>query len=505
MSLTMLLPPSATYNSADELLQSVQSFANSQGCALVKKRTRKNHCGKLKNMLLHCDWGGTYSTEAQHRQTSSRLIDCPFELYASLCDGLWYLEVHNLEHNHERSINMLGHPISRRLTGQQLERVIEMTVSGSGPRKIVSALRQNDKLALVTSRDIYNACGQLHQQNLAGHTSIQALIDELSEGDFIYKCKYDNNGSITHLFFAHNKSIALTREYSSVLLMDCTYKTNKFKMPLLNIVGITSFYTTFYSCFIFIKDKEEKDYCWALNNVASLFNGLQFSKETDENSEWNLFLSKWNEIVKSKTEDEFNLNWQNFQTTYINKPQISQKKQFVEAWTNAFLHLGTTVTLRIEINNQKREIDAMTASECICFLAFVHNNPFYINIRGMVSTFTLKKVSEQYQKAIATTTKKPLSSCTRSFLSTMGLPCAHIIQNFMSNRNLTLDDIHKHCWIQNRMPLPSVKNEDALETILQNLQTTRESLNNMINTPVIVLKNPQIIHTRGHPTGSSNH
>ncbi|CAG8468386.1 4244_t:CDS:2 [Cetraspora pellucida] len=59
--------------------------------------------------------------------------------------------------------------------------------------------------------------------------------------------------------------------------------------------------------------------------------------------------------------------------------------------------------------------------------------------------------------------------------------------------------------------------QNALETILQNLQSkyqnwpehqqaaTREALNNMINAPVIVLQNPQIIHTRGRPSGSSNH
>ncbi|CAG8823866.1 2491_t:CDS:2, partial [Cetraspora pellucida] len=65
---------------------------------------------------------------------------------------------------------------------------------------------------------------------------------------------------------------------------------------------------------------------------------------------------------------------------------------------------------------------------------------------GIVSTFVLKKVNKQYQKAIATTTKEHLPS-----------------------------------------------------------SATQESLNNIINTPVIVLQNSQIICTRGCLSGSSNH
>ncbi|CAG8745484.1 11588_t:CDS:2, partial [Acaulospora morrowiae] len=157
----MLPPSSETYNSADELFQSVQTFANSQGYVLIKKRICKDHHGELKNMSLHCDRGGTYSSKAHYRQTSSHLIDCLFEIYASRCNGLWNLEVRNSNHNYER--------------------VREMTVLDSRPREIVSTLRQNDESTLVTNRDIYNAREQFRQQYLAGRTPIQVLVDKLQE------------------------------------------------------------------------------------------------------------------------------------------------------------------------------------------------------------------------------------------------------------------------------------------------------------------------------------
>ena len=76
--------------------------------------------------------------------------------------------------------------------------------------------------------------------------------------------KYDENGHLTHLFFAHPASIMLSRSYSNVFVMDCTYKTNKYKMPLLDVVGVSSFNTSFYSCFAFIQKEGEEDYVWAL-------------------------------------------------------------------------------------------------------------------------------------------------------------------------------------------------------------------------------------------------
>ena len=99
--------------------KNAQTFANSQGYALVKKRTRKDRHGELKNMTLCCDRGGIYNNslglteETRQRQKRTRLIDCPFELYAARHNGLWYLEVRDANHNHDRSEDMSGHPIAR--------------------------------------------------------------------------------------------------------------------------------------------------------------------------------------------------------------------------------------------------------------------------------------------------------------------------------------------------------------------------------------------------------
>jgi hypothetical protein len=49
-----------------------------------------------------------------------------------------------------------------------------------------------------------------------------------------------------------------------MFVMDCTYKTNRFGMPLMNIVGITATFRSFNAGFAFIPDETEKEYVWAL-------------------------------------------------------------------------------------------------------------------------------------------------------------------------------------------------------------------------------------------------
>jgi hypothetical protein len=86
---------------------------------------------------------------------------------------------------------------------------------------------------------------------------------------YIYDFRVDGDDKVTHLFFAHKESIGLIRRYGSVLLMDCTYKVNKFRMPLLEVFGVTSFWTTFFCCFVFLAEKKQEDCDGALRKIGS--------------------------------------------------------------------------------------------------------------------------------------------------------------------------------------------------------------------------------------------
>nr|CAG8652006.1 14323_t:CDS:1 [Entrophospora candida] len=399
----MLPPPIDQFSSYDELLAHVRAFVLTQGYAVTIKRTRTDVNGKVKNVTLCCDRGGSYrnslnlTDDLRCRQTASRLLDCPFELHGTRRNGVWFLEVRNSEHNHEASEDMSGHPIARRLNTEQRELVQQMSAAGSHPREILSTIHQSDLSSMATSRTIYNTLHSIREERLDGRTPIQALFDKLQESDFEFDYQRDHQNHITHLFFAHRISIALTRTYPVVLLLDCTYKTNRYRMPLLNVVGMTSFNTTFFSCFAFLKDEKEADYEWALTCISKIFNGMSHPKVivTDRElalmnaigrifpgahhllciwhinknilakckrhfateEDWTEFIELWKAVTASITEQDFTTKWNEFLECYASKPNVLQylqetwilhKECFISAWVDRYLHLGNKATSRVE-------------------------------------------------------------------------------------------------------------------------------------------------------------
>jgi hypothetical protein len=267
-------PPEMAYPSLKALMESVQTFAATQGYVVTKKRTVEG-----KKLWIKCDRGGRYDDRyklddsTRQRTTASRLIDCPFELYARVyaSDKQWHLKVKCSEHNHARSESLSGHPIARRLVDTQKASVRQMFSCGISPRDTLTTLRQDDTNQHLVARTIYNARAAARRDSLNGRTTIEALMDELRDQGYNYDYQCDGANRVTHLFFAHPFSLQLCQLYSTVILMDCTYKTNKFKMPLLHVVGMTAFNTTFSICFVFLKEEKEADYVWALRQVNAIF------------------------------------------------------------------------------------------------------------------------------------------------------------------------------------------------------------------------------------------
>lgn len=52
--------------------------------------------------------------------------------------------------------------------------------------------------------------------------------------------------------------------------MDCTYKTNRYGLPLLEIVGVTCTNLTFSVAFVYMEAEREENYIWALEKLKGL-------------------------------------------------------------------------------------------------------------------------------------------------------------------------------------------------------------------------------------------
>lgn len=70
------------------------------------------------------------------------------------------------------------------------------------------------------------------------------------------------------LFIAHPQSLELAKHFGTTFILDCTYKTNKFKLPLLHIAGINNSNKSFSVAFCFISKERTNQYIWALEQLS---------------------------------------------------------------------------------------------------------------------------------------------------------------------------------------------------------------------------------------------
>jgi hypothetical protein len=84
--------------------------------------------------------------------------------------------------------------------------------------------------------DIYNLNASFKREQRLGLSANDALLQHFKDKRIHYKINILEN-RIRHLFIAYPQSIQLAQTNQDVILVDNTYKTNKFDMPLLHMIG----------------------------------------------------------------------------------------------------------------------------------------------------------------------------------------------------------------------------------------------------------------------------
>ncbi len=265
-------PPPEIYRTRHELVTAVKRWAGTHGYATVIKSSnlRKGF------VYIVCDCSGSrrnthnLSPTTRQRERGSRRDNCLFLVVGRQSAGLWSLIVRVGAHNHQPT-SPDSHPSLRRLDAGQRDVVSSLTVAGVSPRQIEAHLQQTrtttERLPLMP-RDLYNIRYQLRRESLNAQTPIQALLREFAADDFVHEYQLDTDGHVTHLFFASRRSLHLFLLYPEVLLLDCTYQTNRYGLPLLNMVGMTGVKLSFLVACAFLRSESEEDYRWVLERLA---------------------------------------------------------------------------------------------------------------------------------------------------------------------------------------------------------------------------------------------
>ncbi|XP_057432547.1 uncharacterized protein LOC130725322 [Lotus japonicus] len=94
---------------------------------------------------------------------------------------------------------------------------------------------------ITTIRQVYDEQMTHIRAKMGALTKIQYLMRLLEEDKYTHWSRSDEGSTVIRsLFWSHPVSIQLFNQFRTVVLIDSTYKTNKYMIPLLEIVGMTS-------------------------------------------------------------------------------------------------------------------------------------------------------------------------------------------------------------------------------------------------------------------------
>ncbi|KAJ6126037.1 hypothetical protein N7471_010664 [Penicillium samsonianum] len=276
------LPPlNQQFNTPEEGAEVVNTFARPYGYAVTIRRSKYTKNGVKKTVYLCCDRGRAvkYEETVKKRRTTTLALGCPFMvvLRLDLQTNLWHLTIDDSKskHNHQPS-PASTHTAQRKLDLTHKSDQVENGLrQGHTTRQILTEIRETDPESVLIPQDIYNARKKLSQLFLAGRTPLQALLIELpKDGGWIFKYELDDQSHVSALFCMHKSSIAMLRKNPWVISMDCTYKTNRYGLPLLDIVGFAATGSTFHLAFAFMRDEKDDSYEVMLTCLAEAYESL---------------------------------------------------------------------------------------------------------------------------------------------------------------------------------------------------------------------------------------
>jgi len=158
------------------------------------------------------------------------------------------------------------------LTVEENVMVEDMTKTSMKARNILLTMKERNEKNVTTIKQIYNAMS-VHRRSQRDHrTEMQQFMWLLERDMYMHWCRCEEVSNVVQdIFWTHPDSVKLVNLFNIVILMDNTYKMNKYRMPLLEVVGITSSGLTFSKAFCLLAAEKENNFCGPLIDLKSCF------------------------------------------------------------------------------------------------------------------------------------------------------------------------------------------------------------------------------------------
>ncbi|XP_076944427.1 protein FAR1-RELATED SEQUENCE 5-like [Bidens hawaiensis] len=260
------------FSSVDELKDWAKTIGREVGVVVVTQRSKTNASGEVVKVWLKCDHGGSYNCTATVRRSGTIKTGCNFSLignYLRQYNG-WRLRVVDDTYNHELVQHFEGHAYAGRLTPAQKVMVHDMYRNQAPPRDILCNLKSKDERNVICIKTVYNEGQKIPKEDRRGKSLMEVLFNLLQDTTYIHNHRTNpSTNALEDLFFVHPTSYMIYRAFPHVLVIDTTYNTNVYKMPFVQIVGVTSTRKTFHIEMAAVSNEKKDNFTWVLTMLKT--------------------------------------------------------------------------------------------------------------------------------------------------------------------------------------------------------------------------------------------
>ncbi|KAL5185362.1 putative protein FAR1-RELATED SEQUENCE 10 [Glycine soja] len=397
----------------DDVLHWARTVAHENGfvAVIMRSNTYTGSRGRTSFVLIVCERSSQYKCrkkEFVRRDTGIRKYGCPFKLRGKpLICGI---------HNHEFAKTLVGHPYARRLTNDEKNIIADMTKSN-----------EHNANNCTTIKQIYNARSAYHSSIRGDDTEMQHLMRLLERDQYIHGHRMKDEVVVCDLFWCHPDAVKLCNACHLVFFIDSTYKTNRYRLLLLDFVEVTPTGMTFSVGFAYLEGERVNNIVWALERFRGLFlrnDRLPVVIVTDRD----LALMNALKIV------------------FLECTNLLCRVESAHWALKRVLHnsLGDLCSVWDAINNmimlQHAQIKASfeTSTHVV---GHVYKKTLYKRLLGMVSRYALNEIAYEFER-VCCFGNNP-SSCGCVLRTTLGLPCACELQRY-DGGSIPLDAVHMY-------------------------------------------------------------
>ncbi|KAL5126092.1 putative protein FAR1-RELATED SEQUENCE 10 [Glycine soja] len=426
---------SQVFATRDDVFQWARTIAHENGFVAVIMRSDTESVAEEENSL--------------QKKPGSRKCGCPFRLRGKPVHGGegWMVKLICGIHNHELAKSLVGHPYVGRLTKEEKKIIADMTKSMVKVKNILLTLKEHNADSCTTIKQIYNARSAYLSSIRGADTEMQHLMKLLERDQYDWH-RLKDEVVVRDLFWCHPDAVKLCNACHLMFFIDSTYKTNRYRLPLLDFVGVTPTAMTFSAGFAYLEAERVNNIVWALERFRGLFlrnDRLPLVIVTDRdlalmNAVKTVFPESTNLLCRFHIDKNVKAKFKSLIGEKMRGTMVESAhwalKRVLQNSVGDLCSVWDAMNNMITLQHVEIKASFETSTHVV---GHVYKKTLYKRLLGMVSRDALNQIASEVDRLRYLGNN--LSSCGCVMRSTHGLPCACELSRYTAG-SILLESVH---------------------------------------------------------------